>query len=359
MKVPTISEDVKYLNDKKINKINRKFKVSEQFSHEFKCSLNSVFGAGRLYVGTHHLCFSYLKIIKKKHVIMAWNEMSDINKINGKCIEIRTKNGMFILIYCSSKVNELFDSLMESWRRSIIFSEKLKQITKRQKNETIDKNSNDEGILKEEPKHVVTIHRFHKSANDLFMLVFSNNETVKQLFDNIGQKEVKTEGWQNEANGGKILYLSYKGVSSVIGMETRIEEKWEMRMNENGIMIAMVVSVFDIPYSSYFKIESLMKMKDEGEYCDIVVKLNVKFMKSTIWKNRIEQTTMKEYKNKYEEWMKLIGKMIGDSQFEETEEYNSIKQKSIDKKKVIYGMIILITICIVCCLLYLLIKILH
>ncbi|ELP87041.1 hypothetical protein EIN_320300 [Entamoeba invadens IP1] len=317
----TNDNELHFLSDKQTDKFNKKFQFSEYLARKYRCSMNNIFHIGKLYIGTRHLCFLPSKFIGKSATVVSWSELTDVVKVSSRCIEIHTDDNHTMVLLTNTKTERIFHDMVLFWQRRSIFNEKQREV-KDESSELTDKNSEKketQRLFTEVPEMVLTSKKFSKAPNDLFMLIFSNCEVLKTFHEKIGQKDFKCSGWKNDSKHGKTIELNYKGVSSVVGVETRVNEKWQFVTTEKGIEIWMVISVFDIPYASYFKVESVMKLETCDGGCTATVLLRVRFVKSTIWKTKIESTTINEYVSKYKNWMKFIAAELGDEKaIEET-----------------------------------------
>ncbi|KAK9749168.1 hypothetical protein RND81_02G106600 [Saponaria officinalis] len=101
------------------------------------------------------------------------------------------------------------------------------------------------------------------------------------------------------------------------------KETQKYRVYKNShLLIETSQEVSDVPYADYFTVEGIWDVqKDENESrgCILRVYVRLTFTKKTIWKGKIEQSTMDECRETYATWIDLAHKLIKEKNIEETE----------------------------------------
>lgn len=89
------------------------------------------------------------------------------------------------------------------------------------------------------------------------------------------------------------------------------------------LVIKTSQEVSDVPYADYFTVEGfwdVQKDSDQSEGCILQVFTNVDFSKKTIWKGKIEQSTLEECREVFATWIQLAHELLKQKNIEKTEE---------------------------------------
>ena len=94
---------------------------------------------------------------------------------------------------------------------------------------------------------------------------------------------------------------------------TPIDEEWSQSVDGEEVSFHCVTSVSDIPYSSYFKIHLNTTLRPTPPPPGTVMKvrMDVEFVKSTVWSAKIRQTTTHEYLSTYTQLLEDISLRLG------------------------------------------------
>ncbi|KAH9610061.1 hypothetical protein KSS87_003354 [Heliosperma pusillum] len=98
-------------------------------------------------------------------------------------------------------------------------------------------------------------------------------------------------------------------------------QKYQIYKNSH-LVIETSQEVTDVPYADYFTVEGIwdvQKDNNESEGCILRVYVSVAFLKKTIWKGKIEQSTMDECRETYSTWIDLAHKLLTKKNIEKRE----------------------------------------
>ncbi|KAK1274220.1 hypothetical protein QJS04_geneDACA012511 [Acorus gramineus] len=109
-----------------------------------------------------------------------------------------------------------------------------------------------------------------------------------------------------------------KVVSKVQGMATVRRSR-----DLDHLVVETSQNVSDVPYADYFHVEGIWDVEEdnseEGSCCILRVYVNVAFSKKTMWKGKIEQSTIEECREAYAIWINMA--------------HEFLKQKKLSKVK--------------------------
>ena len=215
------------------NEMKRKVTVFEKYNTKFHCSMKSTFGIGTLYISKERICFVYNGFMKKKYIIVEMNQINGINKTSQKVIEVIESSGQSHYIKSHNKINEIYDELHTYWSKtnhnlknhssqlnkspSVVFPDNSIEPFKNKLNET------------NEVKFIPIIKRsLQFQSNDIRKKLFNDLKEVEALYKHCGARNIKIEELPSDDGMNKML-IRYKGISDIVGLETRIEEQLELK----------------------------------------------------------------------------------------------------------------------------------
>ncbi|KAL7721271.1 VASt domain-containing protein [Entamoeba marina] len=347
-----MSNDFQFLSEKDTEKFNNRYQFSEFLARKYICAMIHPFAFGKLFIGTKHICFEFFKILHKTPIVIEWNKINGVTQTDSSTIEITTSDGRIYMLYTRAKTNRINRELHLFWKRNTVFEGETNQ-TKHFKMEfkptpsvsvlnVLFQNSSKKPsqLLIEEPlDFVLTTATFNELPQNIFKKFFLDEGLFTQFFKSLNHRDVLTNGWKSDIRYGEILELYYKAISKLTHLEANVKELWQIVYAEqsNGIELQVVVNVTDVPYSSYFRTEMVIKLKEVDGKCSFSTHFNVKFFKSTIWKSKIQQTSTKEYLERFEKFVLFIESNIGQNDKELTPNKLEIEipSKEVESERVV------------------------
>ncbi|XP_074280030.1 protein VASCULAR ASSOCIATED DEATH 1, chloroplastic-like isoform X2 [Silene latifolia] len=111
-------------------------------------------------------------------------------------------------------------------------------------------------------------------------------------------------------------------------------QKYQVYKNSH-LVIETSQEVSDVPYADYFTVEGIwdvQKDDNESKGCILRVYVSVAFSKRTIWKGKIEQSTMEECRETYSTWIDLAHKLLTQKNIEKREGIVKSKVEQIEQR---------------------------
>ncbi|GMH00640.1 hypothetical protein Nepgr_002479 [Nepenthes gracilis] len=167
------------------------------------------------------------------------------------------------------------------------------------------------------------------NVEEFFNLFFSDaaDDFIESFHRSCGDKGFKCTKWFPHDKFGRTRELSflhpikiyfgskYGGCKEVL--------RYQVYRNSH-LVIKTLQEVKDVPYADYFQVEGLWDVKRESgqsrESCILRIYVNVAFSKKTMWKGKIEQSTIEECREAYATWIDLAHDVLKQKNIEKIEE---------------------------------------
>jgi len=166
-----------------------------------------------------------------------------------------------------------------------------------------------------------------------FRLFFSDeSDFVENYRGERGDEEVEVASWQSHPQLERVREITYKApVNAAIGpATTRVQETQRYHLKQDQLVVESVSCFLDIPYGDYFRVEQkftittaknnsdnkeneessksvIISGKKGGEEGGVLitVSVGVNFVKSTLFKSKIERGVISETRQGTEMWLKM------------------------------------------------------
>lgn len=159
---------------------------------------------------------------------------------------------------------------------------------------------------------MVSESRFQIRVEEFFKLFFSNDgiEFVETFHRRCGDKDFKCGTWYEHKEYGHARHVSFQHpIKLYLGAKFgHCQEVQKLRVYRNShLVIETSQEVSDVPYGDYFCVEGLWDVEQEGNHenscCTLRVYVHVAFSRKTMWKGKIEQSTIEECRESYAIWI--------------------------------------------------------
>ncbi|CAO2834769.1 unnamed protein product [Amaranthus hypochondriacus] len=167
--------------------------------------------------------------------------------------------------------------------------------------------------------------KFPISVEQFFNLYISDEAAsfVESYHNKCGDKEFRCTSWSPHKEFGYTRVKSFQHPIKVyFGAKCggcKETQKFQIYKSSH-LVIKTSQEVSDVPYADYFTVEGLWDVQKDGSQsdgCFLQVFVNVAFSKKTMFKGKIEQSTMEECREVYATWIQLAHELL--------------KQKNIEK----------------------------
>ncbi|KAL8140265.1 hypothetical protein V2J09_006286 [Rumex salicifolius] len=180
------------------------------------------------------------------------------------------------------------------------------------------------------PEHFTKVaeSKFPIKVEDLFKLFFSDDAVgfMESFRKRCGDKDFKCTKWNPHEILGRAREVSFQHPIKVyFGAKCGgCKELQSYRVYRNSHFVVKVSQeVSEVPYADYFHVEGLWDVqKDDSQVndgCILRVFVNVAFSKRTVWRSKIEQSTMEECREAYATWIELAHAVLKQKNLEESE----------------------------------------
>ncbi|CAN8296007.1 unnamed protein product [Cochlearia groenlandica] len=172
-----------------------------------------------------------------------------------------------------------------------------------------------------EAKFVIPVEEF-------FRLFFSDGGVsfVEAFHKTCGDKEFRCTSWQPHEKLGHSRIVSFEHpIKIYFGAKFGgCQESQKFRMyRDSHLVIETSQEITDVPYGDYFTVEGVWDVKrdcrDSIEGCILDVYVNVAFIKRTVWKGKIVQSTLEECREAYATWIKMAHELLKQKKLENGE----------------------------------------
>ncbi|XP_047324699.1 protein VASCULAR ASSOCIATED DEATH 1, chloroplastic-like [Impatiens glandulifera] len=167
---------------------------------------------------------------------------------------------------------------------------------------------------------------FPLKVEEFFILFFSEEATdfVKSYHESCKDKDFRVSSWHthNEFGHARDVFFQHP-INIYFGAKfCSCQEVQKYRVyRDSHLVIETSQVVRDVPYGDYFSVEGLWDVeRDENNSnsCTLRFYVGVDFSKKTMWKGKIEQSTMDEARETYSTWRKNADELL--------------KQKNVEKE---------------------------
>ncbi|PIA50207.1 hypothetical protein AQUCO_01300740v1 [Aquilegia coerulea] len=154
--------------------------------------------------------------------------------------------------------------------------------------------------------------KFPVQVEELFNLFFSDKafNFIDSFRRSCGDRDFRCTPWSDDTQFGLSRQLSFQHPIKVyFGAKFgQCHEVQKLRVYRNShLIIETSQDVSDVPYADYFRVEGRWIVERDGNEtsnsCNLRVYVNVAFLKKTMWKGKIEQSTMDECREAYSVWL--------------------------------------------------------
>lgn len=170
--------------------------------------------------------------------------------------------------------------------------------------------------------------KFPISVKQFFNLFFSDVAIgfVESFHKKCGDKDLRCTSWlphdkfgyRREKNFQHPIKV-YFGAKCGGCKET---QKFQVYKNSH-LVIETSQEVSDVPYADYFTVEGIWDVQKDGgkseECCVLQVYVSVAFSKKTMWKGKIEQSTVEECREAYGTWIQIAHELLQQKNIEKSE----------------------------------------
>ncbi|KAK3127067.1 hypothetical protein QOZ80_7AG0567860 [Eleusine coracana subsp. coracana] len=160
---------------------------------------------------------------------------------------------------------------------------------------------------------MITESKFQVSVEVLFNMLFSDAAFgfLDDFHKKCGDKEFSCSKWCLDEEGRLVRNVSFlHPIKIYLGAKFgTCQEVQKLRVYKNRhVVIQTSQSIGDAPYGDHFTVEGIWDIeqdnKDESS-CFLRIYLNVAFLKKTIFRGKIEQSTKDECREVFDLWIKL------------------------------------------------------
>ncbi|XP_010692054.2 protein VASCULAR ASSOCIATED DEATH 1, chloroplastic isoform X1 [Beta vulgaris subsp. vulgaris] len=184
--------------------------------------------------------------------------------------------------------------------------------------------------------------KFPIDVEQFFNLFISDDAVgfVKSFHNKCGDKDLRCTSWSPHDRFGYTRVKTFQhpikiyfGAKCGGCKETQNFQVYKCR----HLVIKTSQEVSDVPYADYFIVEGrwdVQKDNDQSEGCILQVYMNVAFSKKTMWKGKIEQSTLEECRDVFANWIQLAHEMLKQN-IEKTEEdalLNTLQDGQVDQR---------------------------
>ncbi|KAI4364494.1 hypothetical protein MLD38_020576 [Melastoma candidum] len=170
-----------------------------------------------------------------------------------------------------------------------------------------------------ESKFLITVEEF-------FNLFFSDDafKFVESFHKRCGDKDFKCTPWKQHDHFGHTRSVSFlHPIKIYLGARCgSCQELQKFRVFKNSnLVIQTSQKISDVPYGDYFHVEGLWDVRRDGdESCSLSVYTRVVFVKKTMFKGKIAQSTVEECREAYASWIELAHNLLKERNLERRED---------------------------------------
>ncbi|XP_064946471.1 protein VASCULAR ASSOCIATED DEATH 1, chloroplastic-like isoform X2 [Musa acuminata AAA Group] len=176
------------------------------------------------------------------------------------------------------------------------------------------------------PEHFVMLaeSNFPLLVEDFFGLFVCDRaaDFLKDFHTRCGDKDFHCTSWHRHEQFGHTRNVSFlHPIKVYLGAKFgHCQEVQKFRVYRNShLVIQTSQNIQDVPYGDYFEVEGfwdVVQDNNEENSCTVKVYSNVAFLKKTIFKGKIEQSTMEECREVYATWMNIAREILKEKNME-------------------------------------------
>ncbi|CAN6205421.1 unnamed protein product [Urochloa humidicola] len=160
---------------------------------------------------------------------------------------------------------------------------------------------------------MITESKFQVPVEVLFNFLLSDGafDFLDDFHKKCGDKDFSCSKWRSDEQGGLVRDVSFlHPIKIYLGAKFgTCQEVQKLRVYKNRhLVIQTSQSIGDAPYGDHFTVEGIWDVEQDsldGNCCFLRIYLNVAFLKKTIFRGRIEQSTKDECREVFGLWIKL------------------------------------------------------
>ncbi|GAB4844281.1 GRAM domain-containing protein [Ancistrocladus abbreviatus] len=171
--------------------------------------------------------------------------------------------------------------------------------------------------------------KFPIKMEDFFNLFFSDDAVgfTESFHKRCGDKDFKCTRWSRHDKFGIAREVSFQHPIKVyFGAKygcCKELQSYQVYRNSH-LVIKTSQEISDVPYADYFTVEGLWDVESIPNQsrgsCILRVYVNVAFSKKTMWRGKIEQSTIEECREAYANWIDLAHEVLKQKKIEKREE---------------------------------------
>lgn len=310
--------------DKEVRELFPDLPSTEHVIDYFACALSAkILLQGWMYITQNYICFSCnLLVYKTKHCF----EIKDVVKLTksrhagvnpGFCIQFEGgRKVSFFSFFDRDKAMMLITKLSQSARGEgehedeqedeFVFEDAVAAISAEGESAFPEAR-----IPPEEPAFTNPIYvcEFPMSTREAFVLLYSSQSTfTDKSKKHEGSSEIMISAWdQPTGREGWIRELNFRYPLDGIPMcppSTMVHEVQHCRFcpESENLVLSYSVQSLDVPYGTYFTVETRHQFKPKGEHCELSISMEVRFSKSTFLQSKIASNTLSRESERWKEW---------------------------------------------------------
>ncbi|XP_043717212.1 protein VASCULAR ASSOCIATED DEATH 1, chloroplastic-like [Telopea speciosissima] len=166
---------------------------------------------------------------------------------------------------------------------------------------------------------MVAESKFPVQVEDFFNLFFSDDavEFTELFHKNCGDKAFRCTSWSEHEQFGHARDMSFQHpIKLYFGARYgNCQQLQKFRIyKDSHLVIETSQEINDVPYGDCFHVEGLWDVEKDGDKgntsCILHVYIRVQFSKKTMWKGKIEQSTIAECREAYTIWIKTAHERV-------------------------------------------------
>lgn len=159
-----------------------------------------------------------------------------------------------------------------------------------------------------------------------FFNLFCSDKAIKFIdafHRKCGDKELRCTSWSEHKEFGYTREMSFQHpIKIYLGAKYgTCHEVQRFRVyNNSHLVIETSQEVSNVPYGDYFTVQGLWEVETDGNnFCIVRVYTNVAFSRKTMWKGKIETSTIEECREAYSVWLNSAHELLKEN-LEKSEE---------------------------------------
>ncbi|KAI4369520.1 hypothetical protein MLD38_017952 [Melastoma candidum] len=168
--------------------------------------------------------------------------------------------------------------------------------------------------------------KFPITVEEFFNLFFSDDgfNFVESFHKRCGDKDFKCSSWKQHDHFGHTRNVSFQHpIKLYLGARygsCQVLQKFRVFRNSN-LVIQTSQEISDIPFADYFRVEGLWAVRRDGDgSCSLSVYIEVAFVKKTMFKGKIVQSTLEECREAYASWIEMAHDLLKEKNIEKRED---------------------------------------